>query len=498
MSNAILTKWVLPLSQSPRVTLFLENAAGCVRWTNARGNGSEYASTLMSPFDEHGVLQPHRLAAMVHVAAAMAAAVAFDKSPTSAMAARELATANLERFAAGSTVATAGWAFEPGIAHYFELGATASESQQADERRAVRRLVEYLRRECHIQLWSQLDWPLVQKALKAWAKEAHVLLQQSKTTNAAESRKAGPALKKNAARTGLPDLRTAVRGTNVLVRIAEWLGEHAATSGAVRPKVQNSRKAVEQIWQTQFKRKAPPAQPRHTPEEYAKVVQAILDPSFPMDPRLRLALLMNMERRAGQVLFVSRSEVSVKQGIPFSFQIPAKGNKRTPDLCRFDDRTAAALAEAMESGYLAEFEAAYLAKRITDYWIFPTGQLPKGRSKFSVKKIEGAPWNERSLYDEFKNLERCCGIESVEGRALYGLKRAATDISDAIEGDEELKNAFFSHATSKMREAYMQIAPRQLRQAEQHLALQHQMRVVALEVAKPEAADFSTEPMIVE
>jgi hypothetical protein len=494
VSNKILTDWKLPLSAQPRVTLECTAGKSYVRWTSAKGNGSEYVSPLLGYFDDQGVLQPHLMAELVYVATEMAKAIANDKSPASAEAARDRATESLPLFAIKPAPRAIGWDFETGITHFFAHGATSSDSQQGDERRAVRRLLQYLQRDCHIQLWPELDWPKIQRALTAWSKDVKRRFQNRKAADDAQRVKGAGSLAENAARTGLPELRTAVRAAQVLVRIAEWLGEHASDSGAVRPKVTNVRKAVEKLWQKEFKRKAASDQPRHTPEEYAKIISALVDRSVPMDPRLRLALLMNAERRAGQVLHVLRSQVTMKESIPFSFEIPAKGTKRTPDVCRFDEAAAATLAEAMQIGYLTEFEAAYQAGAIQDYWLFPVGKLAKGRAKFSVEKVTGEPWNERSLHDEFKQLELQCGIEPIEGRGHYGLKRAATDISDAIEEDEELKNDFFSHADSKMREAYMQIAPRKLRLAEKHLALQTKMRAAAAAFGKVSAAGVEPKP----
>jgi hypothetical protein len=495
MSNKNLGDWKLPISHRPSVTLECSGGVGYVRWTNSKGSGSEYVSTLQSCFDEKGVFQPHLIAEMVYVGTEMAKAIASDKSPAAAKAARDRATESLPLFAIKPTPRAIGWDFETGIAHFFTYGATSSDSQQGDERRAVRRLLQYLQRDCHIQLWPELDWPKIQRALTAWSKDVKRRFQNRKAADDAQQRSKGAgSLAKNAARTGLPELRTAVRAAQVLVRVAEWLGEHASDSGAARPKVTNVRRAVEKLWQKEFKRNAAPAQPRHTPEEYAKIISALVDRSVPMDPRLRLALLMNAERRAGQVLHVLRSQVTMKESIPFSFEIPARGTKRTPDVCRFDEAAAATLAEAMQTGYLTEFEAAYQAGAIQDYWLFPVGKLAKGRAKFSAEKVTGESWNERSLHDEFKQLELQCGIEPIEGRGHYGLKRAATDISDAIEEDEELKNRFFSHADSKMREGYMQIAPRRLRLAEKDLALQTKMRAAAAAFGKVNAAGVEPKP----
>lgn len=480
MSKKNLGDWKLPISHRPSVTLECSAGVGYVRWTNAKGNGSEYLSTLLSCFDEQGVLQPNLIAELVYVATEMAKAIASDKSPAAAQAARDQATLNLPNLASNAAPTATGWDFEKGIAHFFDLGATASASQKADERRAVAHLVEYVRRECHIRLWPELDWLKIQKALRAWCENVKRQFEQQLATGSKGSHSGAVALKENATRSGLPELRTAIRATQVLVRIAEWLGEHEPESGAVRPRVKKVGQAVETIWHTAFKRNAPSEQPRHTPVEYAKIVTALIDRSVQIDPRLRLALLMNMERRAGQVLFVRRSAVKMKDNVPFTFDIPAKGTKRTPDICGFIPAAAEALSAALQDGYLAEFEAAYKEQRIRDYWLFPVGKLSKGRARFAVHKITGDPWNERSLHEEFKKLETLCGIESIEGRGHYGLKRVATDIVDALEDDEELKNRLFSHATAEQRHAYMKLLPRKLRMAQQELELQTKIREAAI------------------
>jgi integrase len=484
MSNEILTTWKLPLSQQPRVTLALaKNGAGYVYWTNAKGTGKEELSTLHCPFED-GILKPERMAKLVYIAAAMAAKVAVDKSPRAVAEARDVAIRSYGTGIALPQTPVAGWDFQKGLLHYFEHGATSSKPQQKDERAAARRLISYLSEVCHIRLWSQLDWPVIQKALNSWADECHAVFSKSKTRQTTSQPKSGRTFKRNAARSGLPDLRTATRATNVLVRVAKYLAKHNPESGAVPAQVANASEIVQKIWQTRFKRNTPALQPRHSPSEFAAIVRAIYDPDFPMDPRLRMALLMNLERRVGQVLGVSRSGIVLKDGIPFTFTIPARGNKETPELCRFEAPVAETLLYEMQKGYLSEFEEAFQQKKITDYWLFPAGKLSKGRARFTLQKVEGNPWNERTLLDAFKELELRCGIEPVEGRALYGLKRIASDVSDSIETDEELKNKLLGHASAKTREIYLEITSRQLRQAQAELELQSRARRVALKAAE--------------
>lgn len=91
MSKAKLLEWSIPLSSKPSVFLFLKDTAGYVRWTAKHNKGSEIMSTLLSPFDDRGVLQPELMSRLVRVATAMAAAVGRDKSTAFVEAAREQA-----------------------------------------------------------------------------------------------------------------------------------------------------------------------------------------------------------------------------------------------------------------------------------------------------------------------------------------------------------------------------------------------------------------------
>lgn len=482
MSNRILTNWKLPLSQKPRVTLFLQsNGAGYVVWTNAKGTGKEELSTLLSPF-ENGILVPERMAQLVHVAAAMAATVAIDKSTGAVATARDQA---IEAYGAPMTSPAApssGWDFGEGVNRYFTAGATASAAQQADERKAVEDLIKLLTTHCHLKLWSQLRWPDVQSALKKWAELTHKRYMLDMAGVKRDSTAGASALKENASRSGLPELRKAVRAANVLVRISGWLHEHEPSSGAVPVRVKNASKIVRGIWQAKFEATGPSEQPRHSPAEFAMIVNALHDPNFAMDPRLRLALLINLERRAGQVLHVRRSYLRITDERKIACRIPGRGTKSTAALYFLVPKAADALLEAMNTGYLAEFEAAYRAGKIKDYWIFPKGKLAKGIAKFTEEKITGSSWNERSLSEEFDDLEARCGVESVPGRGFYGLKRAATDILDHLEDDEEMKNAFFSHATTDVRLLYLDILPRMVRQAKKMAAFQERLREIAASV----------------
>ena len=82
------------------------------------------------------------------------------------------------------------------------------------------------------------------------------------------------------------------------------------------------------------------------------------------------------------------------------------------------------------SGYLAELESAG-----GDYRLFPAGQLPGGRSgsPHAVERHRHAkPIGRRRIIEWFHAAEGLAGIESVPGRAAYGLRRAAVDAAKVL------------------------------------------------------------------
>lgn len=473
MSKAKLVDWSLPLSSKPSVSLFLKDAAGYVRWTAKNNKGSEIMSTLLSPFDDQGVLQPDMMSRLVRVATAMAAAVARDKSTAFVEAAREQALKLIDAPAAPLTLPE-GWSLDRGIAIYFEHPGTSSKDQRADERRAVTTLLGWIRKEAHTELWAQLDWPAVQKALKGWADDA---LSNLRTHEAGLSSSKTGGMKANAVRTGLPYLRKAQVAAQVLARIASWLHDHRPESGAAPLKVGNVAQVVKKLWQGTFKKGTTGEKPRHSFDEYARLMLALYDPETPMDPRARLAFLMNAERRSGQVLRVMRTDITMQDGRPSSFHVSATGNKRTADLYFFIERAAEELQRAMTSGYLCKFEEAFQAGIIANYPIFIAGKrTAAGYIKFDPQKVRRAPYNETSLGEAFRALEKHCGITSVPGRGWYGLKRFASDLVDLLSDNEELKLKFFSHGSSTTLDIYRDLVTKAKREAKQLLTLQQQMR----------------------
>lgn len=479
MSKANVVEWSLPLSSQPRVTLFLKGAAGYVRWTAKNNQGSEIMSTMLSPFDDQGIMQPELMVRLVRVGAAMAAAVARDKSPEFVEAARERALAMLDAPVASLTL-PGGWGLKDGIEHYFSHPGTSSKDQRADERRAVERLLPWIRQEAHIEVWAQLDWPAVQKGLKAWADNTLAELRRHEAGMAPAT---GRQMKANAASTGLPYCSTAKRAAMTLVRIASWLHAQKPESGASPLTVENVSQDVQKIWQSTFQTGTKGEKPRHDPLEYQRLIVGLYDPATPIDPRARLAFLMNVERRTGQVRRVMRTDITMEHGRPFAFRISATGNKKTNDLYLFVDRAAEELELALTSGYLCKYEEAYKQGKIKNYPIFLQGKLTdEGYIRFDPKKLLKAPYNERSLLEEFRALEKHCNIEPIPGRGWYGLKRLAADLLDQLTEDEELKNRFFSHDSTATRDIYRQVESRIRREAQKLLLLQQQMRKAATHV----------------
>lgn len=199
--------------------------------------------------------------------------------------------------------------------------------------------------------------------------------------------------------------------------------------------------------------------PRHKVDELRK----LLDEAWNEDPRLGLLLGLGAELRGGQVLRARRSDIDLEKN---AFSVPGSG-KKGGTVLHLTPGQRAAVDRAMnaESGYLRELEAAYQAGTITDYFLFPRGQMPGIRAfrrgqKFDPSKqkswqpeqhpymplarvVDGAqPIGRNILKEWFAAAEKRAGITHVKGRGLYGLRRAGVDAAKELgisrEGLQEL------------------------------------------------------------
>lgn len=217
------------------------------------------------------------------------------------------------------------------------------------------------------------------------------------------------------------------------------------------------------------------SKPRHTVEEQVKLYAALDDPRVDR----RLALLLRIgggEQRMGQVRATMRSRVDLSEGAGIGYGVVRpRGRKRkkaSPIFLTAEER--AFLNVAMTEGYLRELEKAYQTGTLKDYPLFCSGKLrhtrryvkelktqvtdytvpgviPLGRKKYT-------PIDKGTLSFEFHELERVAGVEVIEGRGWYGLRRLTSDLFEELAktmegvGRKELNIAQSWDANSTVRE----------------------------------------------
>lgn len=173
--------------------------------------------------------------------------------------------------------------------------------------------------------------------------------------------------------------------------------------------------------------------------------------------RLVPLLVLGAELRGGQVIRTMRSQCDLSPGAGVgNGVVVVKGSGRKGGTVLFlNPEERAVLDTVMQDGHLSLLEAAYQTGELSDYPLFPAGRLRGGRVP-TDRKLH--PMNRRTVRDLFNALEDAAGVEHVEGRALYGLRRLSTDLAeDSGETDARVLDRIGGWTPgSKMRQAIYQ------------------------------------------
>jgi hypothetical protein len=96
------------------------------------------------------------------------------------------------------------------------------------------------------------------------------------------------------------------------------------------------------------------------------------------------------------------------------------------------------------AGCLANYEAAYQAGEIADYYQFPGSRmrmLDEAGRRWARRLGDGVkPLSRDGARIAFQELERIAGVPHVRGRGWYGLRRVATDIAEIATTDDRVKD----------------------------------------------------------
>jgi hypothetical protein len=263
-------------------------------------------------------------------------------------------------------------------------------------------------------------------------------------------------------------IRVAEQIVDALFSVASWLREESHIAPEVARPPDGWRKRLRDEWaQRTNEQPHRPHRPRHTVDEFHRIFAALSDRR--VDPRIRLAIELAAECRTGQVLRCTRRMLTVPPLDPLTYEglpagslgqviIPGAGKKHgetvvlTPEQRRSVDDALA--------GYLANYEAAWEAEKIADYYLFPgsrmrmlddTGTRWTRRVRAGVK-----PMSRDGARVAFKELEMIAKIEHIPRRGWYGLRRQAADMAETATNDDRVKDRLGGWQDSETRKSIYQ------------------------------------------
>ena len=238
----------------------------------------------------------------------------------------------------------------------------------------------------------------------------------------------------------------------VLYAIASWLRQEGLIPDTAAIPKPRWKVRLREEWRALTGHRVEVKRPRHDVDEVAAIFAALPQG----DPRLRLLIELAAELRAGQAVRAKRSDLILVAvgGFGLGRFIVHGNGKKHGEIVDLHPELRALVDEVLSTGYLAEAETAYQRGEIPDYYLFPGGKL-KRSSVPPSRATEGylSDWTLRGL---FKALEATAGIPHKPGRALYGLRRQATDLAPEFAQDAQVLNRISGHADSATRERIYQ------------------------------------------
>jgi integrase len=277
---------------------------------------------------------------------------------------------------------------------------------------------------------------------------------------------------------------------DALYSVANWLRDEGLIPLDAALPVKNWRAKLKREWEQIVGKDVVPERRRHTTEELGRLFRSMHHSE--VDPRFALAFDLGGEQRIGQVLRCKRSnlDLGVPNGaVPIdgsgslgTLRVPGAGHKAAaPIVLTPNQRTA---VDSALTGYLLDYETAWLAGAIDDYPLFPAGRFKRGKAK-----VVGAPLSltRDAALGMFHDLERISGVESLPGRGWYGVRRTAADLAEDVEKDERVLNSITGHRDSTTRRLVYQDRqrPAVLNKAAQ---TRDKVRQLAVEKTQPEEA----------
>jgi integrase len=187
--------------------------------------------------------------------------------------------------------------------------------------------------------------------------------------------------------------------------------------------------------------------PRFTKEEQIKLWRALPK----ADPRLRMIVMIGAELRLGQVARCRRSDIFERSGEEIGgIEVIGRG-KKFGEIVVFGKRMGPYIREALETGFLSELEAAYRAGTLEDFNLAQGGFIAKGKAQ-----VENAmmPVQSKALRDWWNDLEELAGVEHMDGRGWYGLRRLGADRAEDVTKDGRKLNKMGGWKNDSTRRRY--------------------------------------------
>ncbi len=184
---------------------------------------------------------------------------------------------------------------------------------------------------------------------------------------------------------------------------------------------------------------------------------------------MRLAIELAPECRTGQVLRCTRRMLTLTAiaaidheqqpaGSLGEIAIPGAGKKHG-EVVVFTPEQRRAVDDSL-FGYLANYEAAYQADEIADYYLFPGSRmriLDEAGQRWARRVRDGVkPFSRDGARIAFQELEKIVGVPHAQGRGRYGLRRVATDIAGTATTDDRVKDRLGGWQDSETRKQIYQ------------------------------------------
>ncbi len=263
-------------------------------------------------------------------------------------------------------------------------------------------------------------------------------------------------------------VRAAEQMVDAIYSVAAWLREeHQIPSDAARPPKHWRKKLKEEWAQRTGVRRVRPNRPRHAAAEYRRIFAALSDSRA--DPRIRLAIELAAECRTGQALRCTRTMLTLTDVDSSAYAttppgqlgqvvIPGAGKKHGETVV-FTPEQRRAVDDALR-GYLANYEAAWRAGEIADYYLFPGSRMrmldESGRRWTRRVRAGAKPMSRDGARRAFQALETIAGVPHVPGRGWYGLRRIATDLAETATTDDRVKDRLGGWQDSETRKQIYQ------------------------------------------